>query len=181
MRKFFILFFVISAVLITFIFSKVQKILNFLPDDMVSIHYSNPPPPPVPTRPGIGDIIISGPKIEPLIFSVDPSYGIPLDWSLLREKHPSADVIVYGYINSNGFLLINKIDAIGQPKAGKIIFQAIKTWKYKAFKIGEIKFYFNLPSEGRKFIIDTQNLNRNPAIADFIEIYDGRLYNIINK
>ncbi len=146
---------------------------------MVLIPSYNPPEPPQPIRPGIGDIIISGPERKPLLFTIDlSSSSNSINWQKLMSNDPTATVTVYGYIDNNGKFYINELDDAGHTNIGKIINEAMATWRYTFYKVGDIRFYFNLPSKEAKLIIDLSDIERNPVIAEFIPIQNGMLYNI---
>ncbi len=171
---------VIIIVIIVIIFNYVERCLNQLPDDMVSISSYDPPPPPEPIRPGIGDIIITGPERKPLLFAIDlSSNSNAIDWQKLMSSDPTATVTVYGHINKNGIFSIKKLDDAGHTNAGRIISKVMSTWRYTFYKTGKIRFYFNLPSKEAKLIIDISDLQRNSAIANFITIHNGMLFNIL--
>ena len=134
----------------------------------------------IPIRPGVRGIIISGPKIEPLNFSIDLSRpGIrELDWRELFRMDPHTDVKVECSIDENGHLSFSENDILmaGHTEAGMIIKRVLKTWAYTPYKSGRIRFWFNLPSKGKKLVIDTQGLRRRDDIPPHIPIYEGRLY-----
>jgi len=150
-----------------------------IPSDMVLIPSYNPPEPPQPIRPGIGDITITGPERKPLLFTIDlSSNSNSINWQKLMSSDPTATVTVYGYIDNNGKFYIKELDDAGHTNVGKIINEAMATWRYTFYKIGKIRFYFNLPSKEAKLIIDLSDIDRNPVIAEFIPIQNGKLYNI---
>jgi len=134
----------------------------------------------IPPRPGVKGIVITGPTIEPLYFSIDLSkVGIRLlNWRQLQSIDPHADVRVNCRVNDQGRLTFSQKDVLmeGHTEAGVMIQQAMKTWSYTPYKMGEIRFWFNLPSKGRKLIIDTQGLLRKNEIPDHIPIYDGQIH-----
>jgi len=152
---------------------------NKVPSEMVLIPSYDPPEPSQPTRPGVGDIIITGPERKPLLFTVDlSSNSNAINWQKLMGSDPTATVTVYGYIDEHGKFYIKELDDAGHTNAGRIINEAMTTWRYTFYKIGKIRFYFNLPSKEAKLIIDLSDIERNPVIAKFIPIQDGMLYNI---
>ena len=134
----------------------------------------------IPPRPGVKGIVITGPTIEPLYFSIDLSkVGIRLlNWRQLQSIDPHADVRVNCRVNDQGRLTFSQKDVLmeGHTEAGVMIQRAMKTWSYTPYKMGEIRFWFNLPSKGRKLIIDTQGLLRKNEIPDHIPIYDGQIH-----
>lgn len=133
----------------------------------------------IPPRPGIQGIVISGPSIEPLVFSIDlTKAGIrPLDWEQLRRIDPLTDVKVNAVIDEQGRLFFNQSDVLmgGHTEAGLIIQRALKTWVYHPYKVGRIRFWFNLPSKGKKLIIDAERLVKKETIPEHIPIYNGQL------
>ena len=62
----------------------------------------------IPPRPGVQGIEITGPRIEPVNFSIDPSKpGLrAIDWTRLWASDPGTDVKVTGYIDSRGQLTL---------------------------------------------------------------------------
>ena len=134
----------------------------------------------IPPRPGVRGIVITGPTIEPLLFTIDlAKAGIrSLDWRQLRAIDPHTDVKLRCRINDQGWLVFSPKDVLmeGHTEAGVMIQQALKTWCYTPYKSGEIRFWFNLPSKGGKLIIDTKDLQRKGDIPDYIPIYDGQLH-----
>ena len=134
----------------------------------------------IPPRPGVQGIVITGPRIKPLFFSIDLSRaGVrPLNWDQLRLVDPYADVKITANIDHRGRLLFSQRDVFmeGHTKAGMMIQQAMKTWKYTPFKSGVIKFWFNLPSKGKKVIINTNELRRKSNVPDHIPTYDSQIH-----
>ncbi|MEJ2627160.1 MAG: hypothetical protein P8078_01175 [bacterium] len=178
MSKYIIIFLCIT-ILIIFVFYVLNE-LNRLPNDKISISAYDPPPPSEPIRPGIGDIIITGPERKPLLFSIDlSSNSDALDWQRLMSDDPTATITVHGYIDENGIFYIKNLDDAGHTNVGRIISKIMTTWRYTFYKIGDIQFYFNFPSKEAKLIIDISDLKRNPIIADYISIHNGMLYNIL--
>ena len=177
MKKYIILFLSITIIVIFMLY--IFSALNKLPNDRISISSYNPPPPAEPIRPGIGDIIITGPERKPLLFTIDlSSNSEAIDWQRLMSNDPNATITVYGYIDENGIFYIRKLDDAGHTNVGRIISKIMETWRYTFYKTGEIQFYFNFPSKEAKLIIDISDLVRNPIIADFVSIHNGILYNI---
>ena len=134
----------------------------------------------IPPRPGIQGIVITGPTIESLFFSIDlTKAGVrSLDWRRLQAIDPHADVKVNCRIGDQGQLWFSQDDVLmgGHTEAGMIIQRTLKTWMYTPFKTGVIRFWFNLPSKGRKLIIDTSGLRRKPQIPEYVPIYDGKIH-----
>lgn len=134
----------------------------------------------IPPRPGIRGIVISGPVIEPLFFAIDLSKaGVrTLNWRQLMAVDPNADVKVKCTIDKHGQLSLHRRDLLmeGHTEAGMLIRQALLTWRYTPYKSGTIQFWFNLPSKGKKLIIDTQELYRRDRIPLQIPVYDGQIH-----
>jgi hypothetical protein len=133
----------------------------------------------IPPRPGIQGIIISGPVIKPLKFEIDPSKSglmIPISWRDLRTIDPYTDVVVDCRIDSQGKLSILNVWDEGHTRAGNLIKTALRTWRYTNYKRGHIRFWFNLPSRGKKLVIDTQDMFRSPGIPEHIPIYQGKIH-----
>jgi hypothetical protein len=124
----------------------------------------------IPQRPGVKGLIITGPRIEPLYFSIDLARsGIrSLDWRRLQIVDPNAD----------GRLIFSSEDIAmeGHTEAGLIIQNAMKTWLFTPYKNGRIEFWFNLPSKGKKLIINTTDLYRRASVPAHVPIYNGRLH-----
>ncbi|HHS14456.1 MAG TPA: hypothetical protein ENN03_11920 [bacterium] len=136
----------------------------------------------IPPRPGIHGIVISGPVIEDLIFSIDyTKAGVrSLDWNRLIAMDPNADILIKGTIDDQGRLNFTRDDVRmeGHTEAGIMIQNVLRTWIYKPYKTGKIQFWFNLPSKGRKLIIDTSGLIQRSNIPAHIIVSNGRIYNI---
>lgn len=134
----------------------------------------------IPPRPGIQGLVIAGPVIQPLFFSIDLSKtGVrSLDWRRLQAIDPHTDVKVNCRIDEQGRLIFSKDDVLmgGHTEAGMMIQQALRTWIYTPLRTGYIQFWFNLPSKGKKLIIDIKGLNRKEGIPFHIPIYTGQLY-----
>jgi hypothetical protein len=134
----------------------------------------------IPPRPGIQGLVIAGPIIKPLFFSVDLSKsGIrSLDWQQLQSIDPHTDVKVNCEIDEQGRLVFSKEDVLmgGHTEAGMMIQQALRTWIYTPLKTGPIQFWFNLPSKGKKLIINMQDLKPKGNIPAQIPIYNGQMY-----
>ncbi|HDQ44361.1 MAG TPA: hypothetical protein ENN17_02520 [bacterium] len=134
----------------------------------------------IPQRPGVGRLVITGPKIDPLIFSIDLERTglVPIDWRQLQLVDPNAVITINATIDERGHIHFTQadVDMAGHPEAGIFIQNAIRTWTYKPYKSGRIQFWFNLPSKGRKLVIDTQGIRRREAIPERVPIYHGRLH-----
>ncbi|MBN2029350.1 hypothetical protein JW824_03810 [bacterium] len=134
----------------------------------------------IPPRPGIQGLIITGPVVKPLYFSVDLSKsGIrSLDWRQLQTIDPHTDVKINCQIDEQGRLVFSRDDVLmgGHTEAGMMIQQALRTWIYTPLKTGPIQFWFNLPSKGKKLVIDMGDLRRKENIPPHIPIYNGQMY-----
>lgn len=134
----------------------------------------------IPPRPGVRGLMITGPRIEPLYFSIDlTKSGIrSLDWRRLQIVDPNADVKITARVSEDGRLNFSSDDIAmeGHTEAGLIIQNAMRTWLFTPYKNGQIEFWFNLPSKGKKLIIDTQALSRRASVPGQVPIYNGRLH-----
>lgn len=134
----------------------------------------------IPPRPGIQGLVIAGPVIQPLFFSIDLSKaGIrSLDWRRLQTIDPHTDIKVNCRIDEQGRLIFYKDDVLmgGHTEAGMMIQQALRTWIYTPLKTGFIQFWFNLPSKGKKLVIDMKDLSRKEGVPLDIPIYTGKMY-----
>lgn len=135
----------------------------------------------IPLRPGIEGIVITGPIIEPLLFAIDLRISQDvLDWENLNNIEPGANVKIRAYVK-NGRLLFDRangdIKDTGYPSASNIIQNAMKTWAYKPYKEGEIRFWFHLASEREKLIIDPGDLKPKAEFAKYPIRY-GKLHSI---
>lgn len=134
----------------------------------------------IPPRPGVKGLMITGPRIEPLYFSIDlAKSGIrSLDWRRLQIADPNADVKISGQVNEDGRLTFSSDDIAmeGHTEAGLMIQNAMKTWLFTPYKNGRIEFWFNLPSKGKKLIINTTELSRRTSVPAHVPIYNGRLH-----
>ena len=130
----------------------------------------------IPPRPGIMGITITGEIIRPLVFSIIGKATVTaLDWGRLGNR---AVVKVTATIDDKGRVFITEMRSGGHTEAGLLISEALQTWIYTPYKTGTIKFFFNLPSKGRKLIIDTSGLRRRNDIPPEKRVYDGQLYYI---
>jgi len=128
----------------------------------------------IPPRPGLQGITITGEVIQPLVFSVIGKATVTaLDWNRLNSH---AVVKITARIDERGRLFINEMRSGGHTEAGLLIQDALQTWIYTPYKTGIIKFFFNLPSKGKKLIIDTSGLRRRKDIPPDKPIYDGHVY-----
>ena len=136
----------------------------------------------IPQRPGVRGIVVSGPMIEPMFFTIDLSRsGVrSLDWRRLMRIDPHTDVKMTCRVDDRGILHFSQDDILmaGHTEAGMLIQQVLKTWVYTPYKSGRIRFWFNLPSKGKKLTIDTHALIRREGIASHVPVYDGKLHMI---
>ena len=169
----FIIFIVIAAAAFLVIWRKLQidkipfeKILLNASEEYESIK--------IPPRPGLQGITITGEVIQPLVFSIIGKATVTaLDWNRLNSH---AVVKVTARIDGRGRLFINEMRSGGHTEAGLLIQDALQTWIYTPYKTGIIKFFFNLPSKGKKIIIDTSGLKRKNDIPPDKPVYDGHVY-----
>jgi hypothetical protein len=135
----------------------------------------------IPQRPGIQGVVIAGPIIEPLLFAIDLGVAPKaLDWNYLQVTDPVADVKIRAQIINGGLEFDRKngdINDAGHPRAGSIVESAMRTWGYKPYKEGEIRYWFHLGAEREKLIIDTSDLK---PIKEYEKhpINDGILYHV---
>jgi hypothetical protein len=170
---------IFAAVLILFLIRTYLWIC--LPETNIQVSYAGQEKKlTIPPRPGIKGIEITGPQIQPLFFSIDLSRaGVhSLDFLQLQLTDPHADVKVTCTIDDQGRLLFSQKDILmeGHTEAGLMIQKALKTWIYTPYKQGTIKFWFNLPSKGKKVIINLNGLKRKDSIPRHIPIYTGQIH-----
>ncbi len=164
----------------------IKKILyEALPVSQKHLIYANAPTEMnIPERPGVQGILISGPKIDPLFFSIDLSKSgvMQIDWQYMISLDPGTDVKVNGVIDNKGRLHFNQEDVLmgGHTKAGNYIQKILRTWRFTPYREGHIQFWFNLPSLGKKMIIDMRELKRKSSIPEYIPIYTGKVHYIEN-
>ena len=157
-----------------------QWILHGMPEDTVQIPPSEiEKQPEIPPRPGIQGIEISGPEIKTKRFEIDLSRSDleSLDWKRLVAVDPHTQIIVAATIDNQGNLSFSQRDVRmeGHPQAGVMITTAMRTWVYTPLKTGSIVFTFNLPSEGKKLLIDASGLRRKASISMEVPVLDGQL------
>ena len=169
------LFGAIIVICVVLVFVYRQQQLNKIPYEKILLNASDEYAKIViPPRPGIYGITITGEIIKPLIFSIIGKATVTaLDWERLDSR---AVVKVTAKIDERGRLTITEMRSGGHTEAGLLISEALQTWIYAPYKTGTIKFFFNLPSKGRKLIIDLSGLKRKNDIPPEKPIYDGRLY-----
>jgi hypothetical protein len=173
---------VVSVFAAVFILYGIRTYLWFrLPETNIHVSYSGEEEKlTIPPRPGVKGIEITGPQIQPMFFTIDLSRaGVhSLDFLQLQLVDPHADVKVTCTIDEQGRLLFSQKDILmeGHTEAGLMIQKALKTWIYTPYKQGTIKFWFNLPSKGRKVLIDLKDLKRKDSIPRHIPIYTGQIH-----
>lgn len=136
----------------------------------------------IPPRPGVQGIEISGPLIQPVTFAIDASRpGLRrIDWDRLMAIDPGTDIKVTVSINRRGQLTVDTFDDGGHTQAGRYIQSALQTWMYKPYLTGKARFWFNLPSRGKKIMVDLSNLKRSPIVPDHVPLLYGRVHLIEN-
>lgn len=168
------------ATLVVLLLTVRQWLLHRMPEDALQVPTSEiEKQPEIPPRPGIQGIEISGPEIKAKRFEIDLSRSDleSLDWKLLLATDPHAQIIVIATIDNQGNLLFSERDVRmeGHPQAGVMITRAMKTWVYTPLKTGSIGFTFNIPSEGKKLLVDASGLRRKESISKEVPILDGQL------
>ena len=179
-----IIYFAILLIILIFFYAVRLFLLHQLPPDNSMIpltaleeRISIPP------RPGVEGIIITGPAIKDLIFQIDTktSQLRKLNWKRIESIDKTADVKIRATVLRNGELEFNPITDVispGHSYAGNEIAKIIGTWKYSAYKHGQIYFWFNFPSRGVKLTVDTHELVRNEDIPKKYFIKNGLLFYI---
>ncbi len=134
---------------------------------------------PIPRRPGSQSIRIVGPPLKSLKFEIDfKKDPMPLDWSMLEQIDKRADIRVDASIDDAGLLTITRVRDRGHPQAGRYLRSVLSTWQFRPYKMGKIRFYFNVPThlERMKVQIDVSQMERNAAfLTDRIVVRDGVL------
>jgi len=139
----------------------------------------------LPERPGTQSLILTGPIIKPLVFTIDMSKPNlrSLDWSALKDIDLTADVKIRGRVGPDGSLLFDPIDDVycpGHTKAGEMISKVLQTWSYKPYKEGSITIRFNVGAIGKKLTIDISKLKRKEGVDTDTPIKIGKLHLIEN-
>ncbi len=139
----------------------------------------------LPERPGTRSLILTGPIIIPLKFTIDMSRPniSALDWSALRNIDVTADVKIRANVSEDGSLFFDPISDVycpGHTKAGEMISKKMQTWAYIPYQVGEILFHFNVGAIGTKLTIDVSKLQRREGVDPDIPIRPGVLYLIEN-
>lgn len=137
----------------------------------------------IPERPGTKSLVLTGPLIKPLRFSINMrTPGMRnLDWSALQDVDFTADVRVTARVNEDGSLNFNPVDDVycpGHAKAGEMIGNVLSSWTYTPYKTGPVVFRFNVGAIGKKLTIDISKLQRRDGIEPDTPIQDGLLYYI---
>ncbi|GBD93594.1 hypothetical protein BMS3Abin05_01178 [bacterium BMS3Abin05] len=138
---------------------------------------------PIPPRPGIQGIIITGPLIKDLVFQINTKSSMlrKLNWKRIEAIDKTADVKVRLRVLKDGSIEFNPVTDVispGHSYAGSKIAKVIETWRFTPYKSGEIRFWFNFPSRGVKLTIDTHNLFRNEDIPKKYFVRNGLLFYI---
>jgi len=138
----------------------------------------------IPPRPGVQGIVITGPILRDLAFDINlQSAGVKrMNWHRSVDIDKGAVVTVRGKVEDSGRLIIRRdlgdILDPGHPSAGEEIERILSSWIYYPHMTGTIRFYFNLPSKGKKLIVDASGLTRVGTIPAKIEVRKGLLYYI---
>jgi len=130
----------------------------------------------IPSQPGIDGIVITGPKkILPVFRIIPMRSGRVIDFAMLGSN---VNIEITAEIDGDGHLIITHQKDAGFPDAAKYISAAMAGWTYTNFKIGIIKFWFDMASEGRRLKIDKSGLRINAAITSLNSLPDGKLHMI---
>lgn len=135
----------------------------------------------LPERPGTQSLILTGPLIKPLVFAINMrTPGIKsLDWDALMNVDFTADVRVTATVDDNGSLNFDPIDDVycpGHAKAGEMVSNVLKSWKYTPYKIGKIVIRFNVGAVGKKMTVDVSKLERREGVDPDTPLKNGKLY-----
>lgn len=137
---------------------------------------------PIPRRPGTQSVRIVGPPQKVLKFQVDFKRNPqPLDWEYLQRIDKRADVMLEGRIDYFGNFHILRVVDRGHPKAGRYVYQVLSSWKFVPYKMGLVRYYFNVPTrmENMKVQIDARRLKKNfKYIGPGDLLKDGLMYYI---
>jgi hypothetical protein len=95
----------------------------------------------LPERPGTRSLVLTGPLIKPLVFAVNMrTPGIKsLDWDALINVDFTADVRVNARVEEDGSLEFDPIDDVycpGHAKAGEMVSNVLRSWKFEITKTG---------------------------------------------
>ena len=173
---------ILAAIFLLGVVAREVWLLSLPVQEVVMPPESNEDKMEIPPRPGVQGIMISGPRIQPLYFTIDLTRSDlqNLNWKRLERMDPWADIKVKCKLDEKGRIFFSQedIQMEGHPEAGLMIQQALRTWRFTPYKTGEILFWFNMPSKGRKLMIDISRLNRSPFIPEYVPVYNGRLHYI---
>lgn len=179
-----LIYFIVILVLLFFFYGLRLILLHRLPPDNSMIPLAAfEEKIPIPPRPGIEGIIITGPIIKDLVFQIDTktSQLRKLNWERIESIDKTADVKIRATVLRNGELQFDPITDVispGHSYAGNEIAKVIETWKYTPYKHGQIYFWFNFPSSGVKLTVDTHRLVRNEDIPKKYYVRQGLLFYI---
>ncbi len=135
----------------------------------------------LPERPGTKSLVLTGPLIKPLVFAVNMrTPGIKsLDWDELINVDFTADVRVTARVEADGSLEFDPINDVycpGHAKAGEMVSNVLKSWKYTPFKTGILIIRFNVGAVGKKMTVDVSQLQRREGVDPDIPLKNGKLY-----
>jgi|GEM_PF-1210987 len=137
---------------------------------------------PIPKRPGTQSIRIVGPPLKKIKFELDFKRNpLALDWHFLEQTDKRADIMVDGVIDEVGILTIKRVRDGGHPKAGSYVRQVVSSWRFLPYKMGSIRYYFNVPTrmENMKVQVDVSRLIRNPShLSNRVFLKDGVLCHV---
>jgi len=159
-----------------------EILLSLLPEDNLMVPLTSIEEKiPIPPRPGVKGIIITGPVIKDLVFQIDfkSSRVKKLYWKRIERIDPTADVKIRAKVLPNGNLQFNPVNDVfspGHSYAGSEIAKVVQTWRFTPYKHGEIRFWFNFPSRGVKLAVDVHDLRRNPDIPEKYFVKNGLLF-----
>ena len=139
----------------------------------------------LPERPGTQSLILTGPIIRPLIFTLDfrRSKLQAINWEEIRNIDPTADVRITAMLTPEGTLKFDSIRDIyspGHTRAGQMFARAVRTWAYTPYMTGTIIFTFRVGAVGKKVTIDISRLQRKAGLDPDVPIRTGKLYLIEN-
>ncbi len=159
-----------------------EILLSLLPEDNIMVPLTTVEEKiPIPPRPGVKGIIITGPVIKDLVFQIDfkSSQVKKLNWKRIERIDPTADVKIRAKVLPTGELVFNPITDVfspGHSYAGSEIAKIVQTWRYTPYKHGEIRFWFNFPSRGVKLTVDVHDLRRNVDVPEKYFVKNGLLF-----
>ena len=135
----------------------------------------------LPERPGTRSLVLTGPLIKPLVFAVNMrTPGIKsLDWDALINVDFTADVRVTARVEPDGSLEFDPIDDVycpGPAKAGEMVSNVLRSWKYTPYKTGTLIIRFNVGAVGKKMTLDISKLQLREGVDPDIPLKNGKLY-----